>query len=56
MLSEMVDLSEFLLWLFENYPESKNEYFKNPDIIDRFIYDFVGDGIENVKKSKGLAN
>ena len=38
MLSEMIDLSEFLVWLFENYPESKNEYFLNPDIQNRFIY------------------
>jgi len=38
MLNEMVDLSEFLVWLFENYSNSKTEYFLNENIQDRFIY------------------
>lgn len=33
LLSETIDVSSFLIWLFENNPESINEYFKNPDLI-----------------------
>jgi len=44
MLSEMVDLSDFLIWLFENYPQSKDEYFNNPNIQNRFIYNFIEEG------------
>lgn len=36
LLDETIDVSSFLIWLYENYPDSKNQYFNNPDIQDRF--------------------
>ncbi|NVO02094.1 MAG: hypothetical protein HXX09_05275 [Bacteroidetes bacterium] len=36
LLEDTIDVSSFLIWLFENYPKSKNEYFENPNIQDRF--------------------
>jgi predicted glycosyltransferase len=36
LLDDTIDVSSFLIWLFENYPKSKIEYFKNPGIQDRF--------------------
>lgn len=36
LLDETIDVSSFLIWLFEKYPESRKEYFRNPDIQDRF--------------------
>jgi len=36
LLEETIDVSGFLIWLFENYPRSKKAYFENPDIQDRF--------------------
>jgi hypothetical protein len=36
MLSEKIDLSKFIIWLFENYPSSVAEYKKNPQIQYRF--------------------
>lgn len=36
LLDETIDVSSFLIWLFENYPESKNEYFVNPEIQKKF--------------------
>lgn len=36
MLSEKIDLSEFMIWLFENYPNSIAEYRNNPNIQYRF--------------------
>lgn len=35
-LNETIDVSAFLIWLYENYPISKNDYFKSPNIQDRF--------------------
>jgi uncharacterized protein len=36
MLSDKIDLSKFMIWLFENYPNSISEYQNNPDIQYRF--------------------
>ena len=36
MLSDKIDLSKFMVWLFENYPNSISEYQKNPFIQYRF--------------------
>jgi len=36
LLNDMIDVSAFLIWLFENYPNSKNEFFSNPDMQYRF--------------------
>ena len=36
LLNDTIDVSAFLIWLFENYPSSVKEYFSNPDIQDRF--------------------
>lgn len=36
MLSEKIDLSKFMIWLFENYPNSISEYQNNPSIQNRF--------------------
>jgi len=36
MLSEEIDVTAFMVWFFENYPESVQMMSKNPDI----QYDF----------------
>ncbi len=36
MLKEKIDLTSFLIWFFENYPDSLIEYKKNPEIQYRF--------------------
>lgn len=36
MLSEKIDLSGFMTWLFDQYPESITEYRQNPNIQNRF--------------------
>lgn len=36
MLSEKIDLSKFMIWLFENYPNSVKDYRKSPQIQYRF--------------------
>ena len=36
MLSEKIDMSDFMIWLFENYPESINVIKENPDYQYRF--------------------
>ena len=36
LLDETIDVSAFLIWFFENYPDSKNEYFNNREIQYRF--------------------
>lgn len=36
LLDETIDVSSFLIWLFENYPTSKTEYLSNPDIQKKF--------------------
>jgi predicted glycosyltransferase len=36
LLDDTIDVSSFLIWLYENYPESKNEFFNNPEIQLRF--------------------
>lgn len=36
MLSEKIDLSGFMTWLFDQYPESITEFRKNPNIQNRF--------------------
>ncbi len=36
MLSDKIDLSKFMIWLFENYPNSISEYQNNPGIQYRF--------------------
>ncbi len=33
LLSETIDVSSFLIWLFENNPNSVKEYFENPEVI-----------------------
>ena len=37
-LKDKVNVTNFLVWLFENYPISKNKYFKNLNI----IYPYTG--------------
>ena len=36
LLNDTIDVSAFLIWLFENHPSSVKEYFKNPNFQDRF--------------------
>jgi len=36
LLSEKIDLSNFMIWLFENYPDSVSEYQINPYVQYRF--------------------
>jgi predicted glycosyltransferase len=36
LLKETIDVSAFLIWIFENYPKSTNEYFSNSNIQDNF--------------------
>ena len=36
MLSDKIDLSKFMTWLFENYPNSILEYQNEPDIQYKF--------------------
>jgi len=37
LLNNCIDVSAFLIWLFENYPHSKDEFFKNGNVVqDRF--------------------
>ena len=38
MLSEKIDLSSFMIWLFENYPASVQQYRSNPSSV---IHDFI---------------
>jgi len=35
-LKDTMDVSSFLIWLFENYPKSLHEYLNNPNILDNF--------------------
>ena len=37
MLSEKIDMTDFMVWVFENYPESVNILKKTPDYQLRFI-------------------
>lgn len=39
MLKEKVDLTAFMIWLFENFPQSIEEYFKDSNINQIFIDD-----------------
>ena len=36
LLKEKIDVSSFLVWLFENYPKSVKEILQNPRYQDRF--------------------
>ncbi|MBK7380898.1 MAG: hypothetical protein IPJ03_18245 [Ignavibacteriales bacterium] len=36
LLKDMIDVSSFLVWLFENHPESTRQYFDNPAVQKRF--------------------
>lgn len=36
LLDETIDVSSFLIWLFENHPQSTSIYFANPDFQDKF--------------------
>ncbi len=36
LLSETIDVSSFLIWLFEQFPKSLNEYLNNHDVQDQF--------------------
>jgi len=36
LLTDTIDVSSFLIWLFENHPKSTSTYFANPDIQNRF--------------------
>ena len=36
MLNDKIDLTAFLIWLFEGYPESINKLKKNPEFQDEF--------------------
>ncbi len=35
-LQETIDVSAFLIWLFENHPESTKSYYKNPSVQNDF--------------------
>lgn len=35
-LDDMIDVSAFLIWLFENHPQSTEEYFINKDVQKKF--------------------
>ncbi|MDG1901160.1 MAG: hypothetical protein P8I80_02920 [Bacteroidales bacterium] len=35
-LNETIDVSAFLIWLYENYPKSKNAFFLDQNIQDKF--------------------
>lgn len=37
MLSEKIDVTAFMVWLIENYPESKKIMRENPDFQNRFL-------------------
>lgn len=37
MLAEKIDLSAFMIWLFENFPDSVNKYKSDPSIIHNFL-------------------
>ena len=36
ILKDKIDVSGFMIWLFENYPNSVEEFFLNPDFQKRF--------------------
>jgi len=36
LLINTIDVSAFLIWLFENYPKSKDEFLKNPNLQNQF--------------------
>ena len=36
LINETIDVSAFLIWLFENYPASTKSYFENPEIQNKF--------------------
>jgi len=36
LIEEKIDVSSFLIWLFENHPMSTNQYIKNPRIQETF--------------------
>ena len=36
MLADKIDVTTFMVWFIENYPESKDIMLKNPDFQDRF--------------------
>lgn len=38
LLEDTIDVSSFLIWLFENHPNSTNSYFSNPSIQETFKY------------------
>jgi len=38
MLAEKIDMTDFMVWFFENYPESNDILKKNPDYQLKFIY------------------
>jgi hypothetical protein len=38
LLHDTIDVTGFLVWFIENYPESANQMRKNPDIQQRFSY------------------
>jgi predicted glycosyltransferase len=38
LLNEKIDLSSFMIWLFENFPQSIKEFHKDPQIQNRFKF------------------
>lgn len=36
MLEDKIDVTAFWLWFIENYPQSKKEYLRNPDLVNQF--------------------
>ncbi len=36
LLGNSIDVSSFLVWLYQNYPKSKKQYFTNPKIQNKF--------------------
>ena len=36
LIKEKVDVSAFLIWLFENYPDSVDSYISDDSVQDKF--------------------
>jgi len=36
MLSKKIDMTKFMVWFIENYPDSRDEMIRNPDYQYKF--------------------
>jgi predicted glycosyltransferase len=36
LLREMIDVTAFMVWFAESYPESRQEMLKNPEVVSKF--------------------